>query len=285
MIKKLLFGILVLTVVQGSSQILNPGFESVTAGKPNNYNQGPVYSLYPIRDTSASRTGLHAGAIYGSVPPAYPGAIINEHTLGPNLPTSLTGWYKFSPQLGDSLVFTLGVYKTGDIANYAPNVPAYIITPAVVYTQFTVAIDYTSYGYTTCDSAFIIIYPTGNVSSGGYNWAHPGTVAIFDDLAWTFTTTAVAEINKSMLLNIENVQPNPVKDYANIVYTLAEPNTVTLKLFDVTGKELLKPINNEHQLKGRYKAELAMDDLPAGVYLYQFSTSSGFTVTKKLIKQ
>ena len=47
-----------------SSQILNPGFESVTAGKPNNYNLG-FYSSYQIHDTSASHTGSHAAYIRG----------------------------------------------------------------------------------------------------------------------------------------------------------------------------------------------------------------------------
>lgn len=285
MIKRLLplaFAFISLTV---PAQILNPGFESVTAGKPNNYNLGPIYSTYPIRDTSAAHTGSHAAALYGSVPPANPGAVISEHALGPNLPVAITGWYKFFPQLGDSIAFECGVYKQGNIAGAAPNVPTWITTASAVYTQFSVAIDYTSYGYSSCDSAFVILYPTGNVSSGGYNWAHPNTIIIVDDLAWTYTTVGVPEIKSELQVNVETVAPSPARDRTNIIYTVSEPSDVSLALYDLTGKEIRKVIDKEHQQKGRYKAEVQLSDLPAGVYLYEFSTSSGYKVTKKLIKQ
>ncbi|MGZ3883834.1 MAG: T9SS type A sorting domain-containing protein [Bacteroidia bacterium] len=285
MIKQLLFITCIASALTGTSQILNPGFESVTAGKPDNYNLGPVYSTYPIRDTSAAHTGLHAAAIYGSIPPANPGAVVSEHALGPNLPVAATGWYKFFPQLGDSIAFECGVYKQGNIATAAPNVATYITAASAVFTQFTVPINYTGYGFTTCDSAFIILYPTGNVSSGGYNWAHPGTIAIIDDLAWTYTTVGVPEINTDLLVNVENVMPNPAKDHANIIYTVAEPSDVSLNIYDLTGKQIIRVIDKERQQKGRYKAEVQLNDLPAGVYLYEFTTSTGYKVTKKLIKQ
>ena len=168
---------------------------------------------------------------------------------------------------------------------YAPNVYSVITASTAIYTQFTVPMNYSSYSFTSCDSAFIIIYPTGNVSQGGFNWAHQNTKALFDDLAWTFTTTGVAEINKDVLINAESVFPNPAKDYANIIYTVSEPSDVSLKLYDITGKEVLRIIDNEPQRVGRYKAVAELNGLQSGIYLYEFTTSSGYKVTKKLIKQ
>jgi hypothetical protein len=285
MLKKLLFCILMLAAFLGFTQIPNAGFESVTGSKPNNYNLGPTYSLYPIRDTLSPKSGLHAAAIYGSIPPAYPGAVISEHLLGPTLPVSLSGWYKYYPQLGDSIVFSLGVYKTGNIASYAPNVPTVITASTAIYTQFTVPINYTSYGFASCDSAFIIIYTTGNVSQGGYNWPHPNTIAVFDDLAWNYSVTAVAEVNKDVLINAESVSPNPAKEFTNIVYTVSDNCDVSLKLYDVTGKEVRTVIDKEPQRSGRYKAEIELNGLQSGIYLCEFTTSSGYKVTKKLVKQ
>lgn len=270
----------------GFSQIPNPGFEAVTSGVPNGWNLG-VYSVYPIRDTASPHTGSHAAAIYGSVPPAYNGAVVQNFPQVSALPIALTGWYKFYPQMGDSIIVYVEIWKQGNYAGKAvSNFTASILTGTTsVYTQFNVPINYSTYTATTCDSAFISIYPTGNVASGGYNWAHPNTKAIFDDLAWTGTTTAVPEISKSNLLNVESVYPNPAKESINIIYSLSEPAIVSLKLIDMMGKEALKIVDNEKQGIGRYKAIAELSELPKGIYFYEFSTSSGFKVTKKIITQ
>ena len=106
---KLLSFVFIANAFIGLSQIPNPGFESVTGGKPNGWNLGPTYSFYPIRDTLVPHTGVHAAAIYGSVPPAYNGAVVMNFVQSSALPVALTGWYKFYPQNGDSIVFDVEV--------------------------------------------------------------------------------------------------------------------------------------------------------------------------------
>ncbi len=286
--KKLLLSAFTIISFLGFSQIPNPGFESVTAGKPDGWNLGGVYSLYPLRDTLVPHSGNHAAAIYGSVPPAYNGAVVMDFVQISNRPINLTGWYKFYPQGGDSIVFDIEVWKQGNYAGAAFNTfTSTILTGSTtVFTQFTVPVNYATYTATTCDSAYISIYPTGNVSQGGYNWAHPNTKAIFDDLAWTFTVaTGLYDIKNEAFVNIENVSPNPAKDFANIVYTVSEPSKVTLKLTDITGKEVMKIIDNEAQARGRYRAEADLTGLVSGIYFYEFTTSSGFKVCKKMVKE
>lgn len=287
MLKKLLFFAFLLASFLGFTQIPNPGFESVSGGAPTGWNQGPTYSLYPIRDTNVVHSGSHAVAIYGSVPPAYNGALAQSFAQASALPVSLTGWYKFYPEGGDSILFDVGVWKQGHYSTAAKNTHTITILTGTtnVFTQFNVPISYTSYTYTTCDSAYIIIYPTGNVSQGGYNWAHPNTKAIFDDLAWNMgTTTGVNEI-KNLPLNAESVWPNPATDAASIVYTVAEPATVSLRIYDMTGQEVLKIVDNEQQARGRYKAVADLSSLRSGMYFYELSTASGYKVVNKLLKQ
>jgi hypothetical protein len=287
MIKKILLSFFVLLALVGFTQIPNPGFESVSGGSPTGWNLGALYSPYPIRDTTAAHTGSYAAAIYGSIPPAYNGAVVQNFNQVSSLPSGLTGWYKFYPQGGDSILFNVEVWKSGNYATNAHNsLTATILTGTTsVWTQFSVTVDYTGYPFLTCDSAFISIYPTGNVSYGSYNWAHQNTKALFDDLAWTFTTTGVAAINQSLLLNVENVYPNPAREYCEIIYTLSSPGTVSLKLFDLTGKEVLRIIDQEKQGVGRFKAVADLKALDSGIYFYEFSTTSGTRVTRKLIKQ
>lgn len=269
------------------AQIPNPGFELVTSSIPNGWNLGPVYSLYPIRDTAVSHTGSHGAAIYGSIPPTYNGAVVQNFVQSSGLPLALTGWYRFYPQGGDSILFDIEVWKQGNYATKAKNtLTTTILTgTTTVYTQFSVAINYIGYGFTNCDSAFISIYPTGNVLQGGYNWAHPNTIAVFDDLAWTYNTTDIKEISAISIVNIENASPSPTKDFVNITYTLRESEVIDLKLYDMFGKEVLTIIEKEKQSRGRYKAIANLSELTAGVYTYVFTTSGGSKTTKKLIKE
>lgn len=288
MIKKLLALQFVIVFSQLSSQIPNPGFESVTSGKPNGWNLG-AYSVYPLRDTNVTFAGSHAAAFYGSTPPAFNGAVTVDFPQSSQRPQALTGYYKFYPQLGDSMIVYAEVWKQGNYAGKAKTTfTTGIFTGTTsVFTQFSVNINYVATSYTnpTCDSAFISIYPTGNVSQGGYNWAHPNTKGIIDDLAWTFTVLAVPEINKNVLLNVENVYPNPAQESLNIIYTISSPTTVNLKLFDITGKEVMSLITNEKQNLGRYKAVADLNAIAPGIYLYEFSTSDGYKTTKKFVKQ
>jgi hypothetical protein len=268
------------------SQIPNPGFESVSSGKPNGWNLGLVYSTYPIRDTSVAHAGSHAAAIYGSVPPALSGAVVQDFPYSSTiLPAALMGWYKFYPQLGDSIMFDVEIWKNGAYANTAKsNVFTSAITGTTnVYSQFIIPISYSTYTATTCDSAFISIYPTGNVSAFGYNWAHPNTKALIDDLVWGFTT-ALPEIDRKNELNIESVYPNPSSGNMHIVYTVSQQTKVNLKIYDLTGKVVMVILDNEYQNPGRYRADVSVSELNESVYLIEFTTSAGSSFRKKLVK-
>jgi len=56
---------------------------------------------------------------------------------------------------------------------------------------------------------------------------------------------------------------------------------VTLKVYDILGREV-KTLVNEVKTKGRYEVTFDASNLASGVYLYQFQTSNGVIITKKL---
>ena len=280
--KRIILLVTLLTSISLTSQIPNPGFETVISGVPTLWNTGPIYSYYTIKDTTVSKTGSHAALIYGYVPPVS-GAIVKDF---PNYsiakPIALTGWYKFYPQLGDSILFDIEIWKQGSYSTRGKNskFTSAITSSTSVYTQFSIPITYTA-PMAYCDSAWISIYPSGNVSAWGYNWPHPNTIVMIDDLQWVYLTTNIV-INKEVI-NLEKVYPNPSKNIVSIVYTVPYKSKVSIKIVDSKGSLLETVITSEEQLLGRYKAEVDISKLSTGVYYIEVVNELGFKSSTKLI--
>lgn len=66
-----------------------------------------------------------------------------------------------------------------------------------------------------------------------------------------------------------------------ISYSLAATGKVTLKVYDILGKEQAELVN-AYQRAGDYKVAFAADHLPSGVYFYKIQAGQ-FTATKKCI--
>ncbi len=76
--------------------------------------------------------------------------------------------------------------------------------------------------------------------------------------------------------------PNPFNPTTVIEYNLPEASTVTLKIYDLMGREVKTLVNNEFQSKGLYKYFLNAYDLSSGVYFYQLKTDK-YSSTKKMV--
>jgi len=74
--------------------------------------------------------------------------------------------------------------------------------------------------------------------------------------------------------------PNPFNPSTTIKYQLPERSLVTLKLYDILGREVHTLIN-EDQSPGNYKVELNGSRFASGVYIYRI-TAGKFTAVKKL---
>ena len=81
--------------------------------------------------------------------------------------------------------------------------------------------------------------------------------------------------------------PNPFNPSTKITYELTEPGVVTLKIYDLLGREVRTLLNNEKQSSGRKSVAWdGTNDLgervASGVYLYQLQ-SGMFKQTRKMI--
>ncbi len=81
--------------------------------------------------------------------------------------------------------------------------------------------------------------------------------------------------------NIEQNFPNPFNPRTKILYSIKEEGLVTLKVYDVLGKEIATLIN-ENRPAGNYEAEFNASQLPSGVYIYKIQ-SGQFSDAKKML--
>lgn len=67
--------------------------------------------------------------------------------------------------------------------------------------------------------------------------------------------------------------PNPFNPVTNIRYDLPNDNFVTIRVYDMLGKELLTLVN-EYKKAGRYSVRFNGTNLPSGIYIYSVRVNS-----------
>lgn len=98
------------------------------------------------------------------------------------------------------------------------------------------------------------------------------------------STTFVEEIGSDELNPVVSAYPTMFNESTNIAYTLPNDREVTLKLFDITGKQLITFLDQSKVSKGYHKIDLnfANSSLVQGVYLLQF-VAEDYSSTMKLV--
>ena len=76
--------------------------------------------------------------------------------------------------------------------------------------------------------------------------------------------------------------PNPFNPKTTIEYEVPEKSFVTIKIYDILGREVQTLVNNEEQVRWRYKVEFDASILSSGVYFYRIQAGA-FTETKKMM--
>ena len=157
----------------------------------------------------------------------------------------------------------------------------------------SMALGVASFGSTTYDfniGGGGIFDPTGNYFSGSiddiriYNRALT-TVEVqtlYHEGGW-IATTSVASRHTTVANGYELSQnyPNPFNPTTTISYDLPKMTQVTLKIFDMLGREVATLINEQKQ-PGSYQVAFDGSRLASGVYFYRMEAGS-FVQTKKLV--
>jgi len=75
--------------------------------------------------------------------------------------------------------------------------------------------------------------------------------------------------------------PNPFNPATKISYSIKEEGLVTLKVYDVLGKEVATLVN-ENKAVGNYEVDFNASQLPSGMYIYKIQ-SGNFSDVKKML--
>ena len=97
------------------------------------------------------------------------------------------------------------------------------------------------------------------------------------------TTTDVANTDNINPVNYSLFQnfPNPFNPTTIISYSIPKSNIVTIKVYDILGREVTTLVNGYKQT-GRYRVEFNAADLSSGIYFYRIKAGS-FNQVRKMI--
>jgi hypothetical protein len=148
------------------------------------------------------------------------------------------------------------------------------------------------------------MYPTvaevGNTHSGNtYTWnVHyqatrgPGSQSFTDntpvyrvfEVYQKISITSIKVINSNVpdAFSLYQNYPNPFNPTTSIRFDIQKQSEVTLKIYDVMGREVATLINNETVTPGTKEVDFDASSLSSGIYFYTLSTVD-FTDTKKMM--
>ncbi len=94
---------------------------------------------------------------------------------------------------------------------------------------------------------------------------------------WAFAPTNVREHPREIpaAIALEQNFPNPFNPLTTIRYTLAGDGLVSLRIYDILGREVAAPLNHMHQRAGVHSIQFQASSLASGVYFYRLITGRG----------
>ena len=103
------------------------------------------------------------------------------------------------------------------------------------------------------------------------------------DFSVTSTTTVKADPTaRPTEFMLDQNYPNPFNPTTSIRYSLPTAGNVTLKVFDIIGKEVTTLVNG-YQQNGQYTVTFNASNLSSGMYFYRLETGSTTQVKKMVL--
>ncbi|HEY3252158.1 MAG TPA: YCF48-related protein [Ignavibacteria bacterium] len=153
---------------------------------------------------------------------------------------------------------------------------------------------YSSTCYISLDggSNFTTAINVGSAPAAGVVWMDKSTLlyqhgAGIHKLNVTYTVTPLLSSQQTSLeipseFSLGQNYPNPFNPNTLINYGISKPSFITIKLFDVTGREI-KTLINSQLAPGNYKIDFDASSLSGGVYFYTMLANGNKIDSRKMI--
>jgi photosystem II stability/assembly factor-like uncharacterized protein len=138
--------------------------------------------------------------------------------------------------------------------------------------------------YLKGDTSEIIMYTGKIISSFSFDnnfnaWFAAGR-NIYKVIVDPVITGGASEVPSPLTYELRQNHPNPFNPITKIIYSIPRPEYVTLKIYDIIGREIATLIKGEVKA-GTYYLEFSAGNLSSGTYFYRI-TAGEFTETKKM---
>ncbi len=173
------------------------------------------------------------------------------------------------------------------IANLEPDLSGYIIDRAESgYWEYNIAqVSTTSFIDYNVDinPVFedVVTYKIRVIDTQGKVSASSESVSIEDAVVHKDNISPDENLNSPLAYSLETAYPNPFNPSTQINYSIKKQGFVTLKVFDILGRETANLVN-EVKPEGNFTVTFNAGNLPSGIYFYSL-TADDFHQTKKMI--
>ena len=280
--------VLIAMTITTYAQIPNSGFENWTTvngydtlsgwASTNYFSTGSFYAVTKSTDHYPATVGNYSLRIENNTAllSNYSGiGIIASHSMSEQHPAfpitghpnSLTGYYKFAPQNGDTMRIHIHLFLNG------------VVVFNGTFTTSTSASSWTSFNlpfttYTSADSAHITIAASN--FQGNTQAVHGNSVLYVDNLNFDNLISGISEHDSKN--TTFNLYPNPASDIVTLNIDNINNTDLSLNIYNVIGTLVKSETLTQNN------RQINIGDLSNGVYMVTIK-SKDFTESQRLIIQ
>ncbi|MGZ3862122.1 MAG: T9SS type A sorting domain-containing protein [Bacteroidia bacterium] len=187
-------------------------------------------------------------------------------------PNSLTGYYKWVPQGGDTMLIEIQLFKNGSNVSSAK---LSTTVPAASWTSFNIPFS----SYTSADSASILI--SSYYANSAQSKPHGNSVLNVDNI--NFDTFIGISTYPDLAKNFK-LYPNASNGNFEVSFETTENENVTIGIYDLTGKEVARLFNGQMNA-GPHAFIYKLPELNSGNYFYVIDSVKGKKVEKIVVQK
>lgn len=125
------------------------------------------------------------------------------------------------------------------------------------------------------------IYSEGNTKYSAFAYAGFGPAGVYYNMENLITGITPVSNEVPGTFRLEQNYPNPFNPVTNIKFAVAKTGNVSLKIYDISGREVALLVNQQLS-SGVYNYDFNASHLSSGIYFYILKTAE-FTDTKKMV--